>query len=378
MILTFTPNPSVDRTIGVPHVHRGRVHQGTSSRIDPGGKGVNVARALSLHDAKAVAVIPIGGAEGRVLAGLLEESGVEVVGVPIAQPIRGNVTVTEPDGTTTKFNEPGPVLGGDERAELLGGVTAALSRSPRWLVCCGSLPGGLDDGFYARVVDAGRRRGVPVAVDTSGAALLRAARAGADLLKPNAHELAEVHGRALTTLGDVVDAARALLETAEPPSGAPATAQPASVAPPRAVLVSLGSHGAVLVTAGRPAVRAVAEPVVPRSTVGAGDALLAGYLYTRSASSTTAADDAGGHAADDAGGHAADDAGSHDADDAGSHDVGGDHADGPNELDALVAGVAWGTAAVRLPGSRMPGPDDVAGTRVRVEIDPDLDRHIHE
>ncbi|WP_129669795.1 1-phosphofructokinase family hexose kinase [Phytoactinopolyspora endophytica] len=351
MIVTVTPNPSVDRTIGVARTRRGQVHQGTSSRLDPAGKGVNVARALNANDAKAVAVLPVGGAEGKVLVGLLEECGVDVVGVPIAEPIRGNVTISEPDGTTTKFNEPGPVLDADECTALLAGVSAALSGSPQWLVGCGSLPGGLDDGFYARLVRVGHRHGVAVAVDTSGPALVQAAAAGADLLKPNVHELEQAHAGSLRTLGDVVDAAHRLLELG----------RQAAAAQRRAVVVSLGRHGAVLVRPGLPAVHAFADAATPRSTVGAGDALLAGYLF---AQDSEAQDEAPGDAQDEATGDAQDE----------GQGVAGD----VSGHGALVAAVAWGTAAVGLPGSRMPAPADVAGVHVRVETRPELELPIHE
>ncbi|NDL59433.1 1-phosphofructokinase family hexose kinase [Phytoactinopolyspora mesophila] len=330
MIVTVTPNPSVDRSIGVRRVERGRVHHGRSTQIDPGGKGVNVARALTVNGAKAVATVPFGGAEGRLLIELLEECGVEVEAVPITGPIRANITITEPDGTTTKFNEPGPVLTAGERTGLLAGVAATLARSPAWLVGCGSLPGGISPDFHARLVELGHRHGVPVAIDTSGPALLHAARAGADLMKPNVHELSEIDGRQLRTLGDVVDAARRLLALGDRAVPPPSRGGDGAPGPARTVVVSLGRYGAVLVRAGRPPVHASAGlAAAARSTVGAGDALLAGYLCA-----VTGSVDGSGAA-------------------------------------ALETAVAWGTAAVTLPGSRMPAAEDIAGVQVRVDTDPD-------
>jgi fructose-1-phosphate kinase PfkB-like protein len=195
-------------------------------------------------------------------------------------------------------------------------------------VGCGSLPGGIGPDFYARLVDLGHRHGVPVAIDTSGAALLHAARAAADLMKPNVHELSEIDGRQLRTLGEVVDAARRLLALGEQ-SSVQATDGDGAVGAARSVVVSLGRHGAVLVRAGRAPVHASAAMAAPRSTVGAGDALLAGYLCA-----VTGSVDGSGAA-------------------------------------ALETAVAWGTAAVGLPGSRMPAPEDIADVHVRVDTDPD-------
>ncbi|AYY12442.1 1-phosphofructokinase family hexose kinase [Actinobacteria bacterium YIM 96077] len=370
MIVTVTPNPSADRTIGVDRIHLGRVHHGTSVRVDPGGKGVNVARVLAAHHTKAAAVLPVGGTEGQLLVQVLEEHGVDVVPVPIAAGVRTNVTVVESDGTTTKFNEPGPHLSPDERSALLDAVSATLARStgaPGWLVGCGSLPGGVGAGFYADLVRLAHARGIRAAIDTSGTALHEAVRAGADLVKPNLFELEEIAGRVLPTLGDVADAARELLATcAGTHPVACAGAHPAA-------LVSLGPHGAVLVREGATPVWAIADAITPRSTVGAGDALLAGYLDTIERVGDSATDLNGGDddvGVDFPGGRAGGDL-------ADGADARGDLADG-RYVEAVRTAVAWGTAAVGLPGSQMPEPSDVAPLRVHVRTDPDRNVPVQE
>jgi 1-phosphofructokinase len=147
---------------------------------------------------------------------------------------------------------------------------------------------------------------VPVAVDTTGQALAEAAAAGADLLKPNEEELASATQRQLHTLDDVVAAADHLRS------------------PHGQVVVSLGARGALLVADGGAVLASVADSDrTPVSTVGAGDSLLAGYLH------------------------------------ASTHDAA-----------ALAVGVAWGTAAVYLPGSQMPGPAEVAGIEVALTDPP--------
>ena len=107
MIVTLTPNPSVDRTIEIARLQRGEVHRATGGRLDPGGKGVNVSRALAANGHPTVAVLPSGGTEGSRLGGLLAPEGVAVLPVPIVGSVRSNVTVVEADGTTTKLNEIG-------------------------------------------------------------------------------------------------------------------------------------------------------------------------------------------------------------------------------------------------------------------------------
>ncbi|GIG87021.1 1-phosphofructokinase [Plantactinospora endophytica] len=308
MILTVTLNPSLDRAMEIDRLARGEVIRAASAHLDPGGKGVNVSRALLANGVPSRAVLPVGGEEGAQLVRLLESEGVELLVVPIAGRTRSNITLAEPDGTVTKINESGPVLTGPEFAEVTRAVLAAAD-SADWVVACGSVPPGLPVAAFgdlcARLVDAGVR----LAVDTSGPALRAAAEAGVALVKPNREELAEAVGAPLRSLGDVVDAA------AQVRTWGAGT-----------VLASLGADGAVLVDA-KGVVTGESPVAQPKSTVGAGDALLAGFL-----------------------------------------------AAGARGPDALAEGLAWGAAAVSLPGSRMPGPADLLRNTVRVHPRPDLVR----
>lgn len=312
MIITLTPNPSIDRTVAFTELRRGAVNRALSSRVDPGGKGVNVARALTAHGVAATAVLPVGGPEGHLMDKLLTDAGVDRLGVPIRESIRLNVTAVEPDGTTTKLNEPGPRLDEEELRLLLEAVTTRVESAGGgdvWVVACGSLPPGAPEDLYARLVRSAREAGARVAVDSSGPPLRPAVAASPDLIKPNRVELEELVGASLTTLGDVIDAAADLV------LGGVGT-----------VAVSLGRDGAVLVD-GDTAVHARAVIERPRSTVGAGDCMLAGLLHGLSTGT-----------------------------DAGS---------------ALRTGVLWGAAAVRLPGSRVPGPADLDGIPVTLTTTPD-------
>lgn len=259
MIVTLTPNPSVDRTVFVDDVVLGSVNRSRRSRSEPSGKGVNVALALHAHDIPVRAVVTAGGSVGVQLQQMLSAAGLDTVVVPISGEIRSNISLTQPNGCVTKINEAGPQLSPDEGYRLLAAVTAQV-RGAGWLVCAGSLPAGVPVGWYREIIEIGHRYGVPVAVDTSGQALAESLSAAPDLVKPNVHELAELTGREPQTLGDVVDAAQEVRRR-----GA------------RAVLASLGGDGAILVDdVGAVWGHAPVDKVV--STVGAGDAMLAGYL----------------------------------------------------------------------------------------------------
>ncbi len=301
MIVTLTLNPSVDRTVEVEALARGEVMRALGVRVDPGGKGINVSRALATHGIPTRAIVTIGGAEGEHLVTLLRGTGIEIVEVPIHGAIRSNITVVEPDGTTTKFNEPGAQLSAGELNAVFEAVASAVTAAD-WLVLSGSLPPGTPPGVYADLVRSIAGSGIRVAVDTSGLALEAVLAAEPTLVKPNRDELAEVTGVRLVNVADVVEAACRLRDR-----GA------------GAVLASLGADGAVLVDIDG-AIHGQTPMVSPVSSVGAGDAMLAGFLA------------AGG--------------------------VG---------REALIEGLAWGAAAVLQPGSGMPGPADIRRDAVQVE-----------
>ncbi|MER7777342.1 1-phosphofructokinase [Streptomyces sp. NPDC096191] len=259
MILTVTPNPSLDRTYEVPSLDRGEVVRATGERVDPGGKGVNVSRAVAAAGRRTVAVLPLGGAPGALVADLLDAQGIEVAPVPIAGATRSNIALAEADGVLTKINAPGPELSAVER-ELLLETVRSQSSGADWIACCGSLPRGLAPSWYAELVARAHAAGARIALDTSGPALLQAMRERPDVVKPNAEELAEAVGRPLATVGDAVKAAEELRELGV-----------------RSVLASLGADGQLLVAEegtwfGNARVDAV------RSNVGAGDSSLAGFL----------------------------------------------------------------------------------------------------
>jgi 1-phosphofructokinase len=179
--------------------------------------------------------------------------------VAIAAPLRVNVAVVEAEGQVTKLNEKGPELSAHDGAALLAAVREA-ARGADWVVSCGSLPRGLPVDFHAQVVAAAHAEGARAAVDASGDALLAALTARPDLVKPNRDELEEAVGWSIETFADAVLAARVLVDR-----GA------------RRVLASFGAEGAILVDSSS-VLHGFAECERIQGTVGAGDALLAGFL----------------------------------------------------------------------------------------------------
>ncbi|EYT57251.1 1-phosphofructokinase [Dietzia sp. UCD-THP] len=278
MIVTLTMNPSVDRSaVLATALTLGAVNRIADSHDSPGGKGINVARVLAAGGTEATAVFPAPAHDPFVA--MCAAAGVPAAVVPAEGPVRVNLTLADPDGTTTKINAPGPVAT-PEMLDRVRSDVAALAAKATWVVLSGSLPGGVSAGFYADLVAELRGTGARLAVDTSDAPLAAlAARfpsAAPDLVKPNGEELGQLAGvdgvelerrAADGDLAPVVETARTLRA-----SGV------------GTVLVTLGGAGAVLVGGGDDddadgeAWFATTPPVRVRSTVGAGDSALAGYL----------------------------------------------------------------------------------------------------
>ncbi|MSW63868.1 MAG: 1-phosphofructokinase, partial [Actinobacteria bacterium] len=165
MIVTLTANPSLDRTLALPGpLERGSVARLGASSTEPGGKGVNVSRAVAAAGADVVSVLPA--ADDDPIVRALQALGLRLATVGIGTPVRTNYTLTEPDGTTTKLNEPGAVLDEAARAALAAAV-AEHAVGARWVALCGSLPPGTPVDWYADLVRAVRRTGARIAVDTS-------------------------------------------------------------------------------------------------------------------------------------------------------------------------------------------------------------------
>lgn len=314
MIVTVTPNPSIDVALTVDSLVVGEVNRATAVQRDPAGKGINVARALAANGHPATAVFPSDPVAGAQLETLLAATSVSADPVAISRPIRQNVTIQGSNGTT-KINEAGPAIDDRERERFTAAIVARLDAAPDWLVVAGSLPPGIPDSWIVEIGRAARERSVSFAADVSGSALGAITASGvASIVKPNDEELTELVGAQLRTVDDVVRAARSVL------------GQPDAQA-----LVSLGKNGALLVTRDSFWWAGV-TPKIAVSTVGAGDATLAGYLS----------------------------------------------AEGKTPAARLVAGVAWGSAAVSLPGTESPTAASIDYDAVKLVAAPAGDILIEE
>jgi 6-phosphofructokinase 2 len=260
-IATLTVNPAVDKNSSVDQVlAEAKLRCDRPSR-EPGGGGLNVARAIHRLGGTACAYYTAGGPIGDVLDDLLTEEGVDHRALEVDGWTRENFIVyEEQSGQQYRFGMPGPELTEQEWKDCLQQMET-LEPVPDYLVASGSLPPGVPEDFYDSLATAAARRGTRVVVDTSGAALRRGVQGHVFLVKPNVRELEELVAEELTSEQQQLGAARELIDQGRC----------------EVVVLSLGAGGALLITADD--CEHVRTPTVPiRSKVGAGDSMVAGIV----------------------------------------------------------------------------------------------------
>ncbi len=258
-ILTVALNPALDKSTTVAGIVPDKKLRCAPPHYQPGGGGINVARAIHKLGGAATALYLSGGHGRQFFRELLEQEGIETLPLPMVGSIRESFAVVDTiTGQQFRFNEPGPTVTEAEWQHCLDEVGKMVGL--RYLVGSGSLPPGVPADFYDRLGAVAKRLGARYLLDTSGEALRHTAEgSGAFLLKPNLIELSALSGETNLEMDEVDDAAKALIER-----GAA-----------EVLVVSLGAQGALLVS--RDGCKHVMAPTVKkRSTVGAGDSMVAG------------------------------------------------------------------------------------------------------
>lgn len=260
-IVTLTVNPCVDESASVDRVIPDRKLRCGIPKYEPGGGGINVARAIRRLGGEALAVYPAGGPAGELLRALLDAEGVAQRALPIWGWTRQNLNVSEETtGHQFRFVLPGPELAAAE-VEACFEEIAALRPFPAYLVASGSLPPGAPPDFFARLARLVRDRGGRFVLDTSGEPARRALEEGLFLFKPSLREFQSLTGLEDAEQGHLVAEANRWIEKGRC----------------EVLVLSLGAAGVVWVAADG-AKRIPAPMVQVRSTVGAGDSLLAGVV----------------------------------------------------------------------------------------------------
>ena len=261
MIVTVTPNPVLDRTLTVPRIVFNEVMRATSSRLDWGGKGFNVSRALQALGVESAAMGFVGGATGQMLERGLRDLGIATDFVHIAGETRTNIVVTDVGAEQyVKVNEAGPTVQAQELAAFFDQARERVRPGNIW-VLSGSLTPGVPPDFYAQLIALVQAGGAKALLDSSGEPLRLGCVAGPYLAKPNAVEAEEVTRRVVSSDAGALGAAEFFLHQGI-----------------ELVALSLGADG-LLLASKQQAVWARPPRVQARNPVGAGDALLAGIAW---------------------------------------------------------------------------------------------------
>jgi 1-phosphofructokinase family hexose kinase len=266
MIITVTLNSALDKTLEVPNFTPGRRHRTVDQKTMPGGKGVNIARAIKRLGQPVIATGLAGGATGSRIVEALNDEAILNSFVRIREESRTNTAVLDPTtGLHTEINERGPAVSPQE-LELFKEKLLYLARGASICVFAGSLPRGVEPDVYASLIRAVHKLGVTTIIDTDGEPLHLAVRAEPDVVSPNELEAEELVGHEFN--GDH-DRARAVAEIAR-------------LGPAEAIMtVADGCYGHVLVDGAHALYRVRVEPLEARSSIGSGDAFLAGYVAAR-------------------------------------------------------------------------------------------------
>ena len=261
-IVTITFSPCIDKSTAVLELIAEKKLKCTEPKLDPGGGGINVSRAIKKLGGDTLAIFPSGGYTGKFFNHLLEIEKIPSIIIESTNETRENIIVFEEASENQfRFGMPGTFLNENEWTKILETIEAI--ETPEYIVASGSLPPGVPTDIYARISKIAKRKNAKYIVDTSGDALKHAISEGVYLIKPNLGELSSLTGVEKIELDKVESLAQNILQQ-----------NPCEI-----IVVSLGKEGAILVTKNE--THNVPAPDVPKkSTVGAGDSMLAGIVYS--------------------------------------------------------------------------------------------------
>jgi 6-phosphofructokinase 2 len=261
-IYTLTLSPALDKSTSVDQVIAENKLRCAPEKFEPGGGGINVSRALKKLGQSSIAIYPYGGHTGELFKDLLNKEGVEQIALPVQNWTRENFIVVE-DRTNRqfRFGMPAPALLPEEAEKIL--KLLETSNDYDYLVVSGSTPAGLPGDFYGKLSQIVHDKGARLVLDTSGEPLKDAmGKAGIFMCKPNIGELSEIVGEELNTIPLQEKAAMKIIESGKI----------------EVLVVSLGAFGAFM--ASKEGIYHVAAPSVhKKSTVGAGDSMVAGIVF---------------------------------------------------------------------------------------------------
>ncbi len=261
MIVTVTLNPAVDKVMVIENFKAGSVNRASQVLMEAGGKGINVSKTIHRLGGQSKAMGILAGQSGGFIEKSLQRLGISSDFVYIEGETRTNVKISDPIGEViTDINEPGPAVE-EVVLELLQEKLFEGLGMGDMVVLTGSAPQGVPTDIYSRWIMEAQKRGIRCVLDADGELLRQGVEAGPYLVKPNIHELERLYGTETHSIEDIVELAKKLLQKGT-----------------EFVAVSCGEEGAVFVTK-EGAVKAEGIKITVKSTVGAGDAMVAALSH---------------------------------------------------------------------------------------------------
>lgn len=261
-ILTVTLNPCIDKYLNIDEFKFGGLNRVSSSRSDAGGKGINVAKVLGGFGSSVICYTLLAGDGGAFIRNQLNMAGIPSVFREVPGELRTNIKLLDSHtGLVTELNERGFVLEKEEVSGILKDIESLLSDTDI-MILAGSLPGGVDDNLYGRLIDLAEGYGVRVILDADGSRLAKAVSHKPYAIKPNIHEFEELCGRKLDSVDSLISAAGEWIQKGI-----------------ELIVISMGAQGSVYVDS-QSACVAQPLPIECRSTVGAGDSMVAALAYS--------------------------------------------------------------------------------------------------
>jgi 6-phosphofructokinase 2 len=262
-VITLTINPVIDKSTEAPLIMPNRKNRCTKPRFEPGGGGINVARALKKLHGSATAWYLAGGNSGNFLQMLLEDEGIDQYRFITKKEVRENLMVYDQSSSEHyRFGMPGPILEPDDWGQVMEKL-GNLDSKVDYFVASGSLPPGVPYDLYAQMARVLKEKNIKMVLDTTGEPLKLALEEGVYMFKPNIHEMASLLGKETLYGMEQEGAAIQILQKGQC----------------EMLVLSLGPRGAMMAFAGDK-IQYVVPPTIPvKSTVGSGDSMVAGLLY---------------------------------------------------------------------------------------------------
>ncbi|MDC3411988.1 1-phosphofructokinase [Aquibacillus sp. 3ASR75-11] len=261
-VITITLNPAMDKTVMLPNFQLGALNRITNAvQVDPGGKGINVAKVLQQFNTKVIASGLIGGDLGKKLQKQVEKLGIATDFVEVDGEVRTNLKIVdEQTKQTTEINEPGFTVSIEDKQQIKEKISNLMDNAS-FLILSGSIPNEMEAEVYSNYIHLAKEKGVKTILDADGLVLKHGIDAKPFAIKPNLYELEKYIGKKLPNVEAVVEAGKRLIGRGI-----------------ELVIVSMGEAGAIFLTE-NDGCHVKPFSITPKSTVGAGDSMVAAIAY---------------------------------------------------------------------------------------------------